>query len=114
MPTPTEWEELANTSNCKWVLQNQLLQQAKTILKGGRIYDGTASEPFVGDILFQGDRILEVASSIDDPGAEVIDISGLSISSGFFDAHSHNDWFAIKKEPVKYFEPFVRQGIMRS
>lgn len=37
----------------------------RTILKGGRIYDGTASEPFVGDILFQGDKILEVAPSID-------------------------------------------------
>ena len=83
----------------------------RTILKGGRIYDGTASEPFVGDILFQGDKILEVSTSIDDPDAEVIDISGLSVSSGFFDAHSHNDWFAIKKQPVKYFEPFIRQGI---
>ena len=57
------------------------MKVTNTILKGGRIYDGTASEPFVGDILFQGDRILEVASSIDDPGAEVIDISGLSIYS---------------------------------
>ena len=87
------------------------MKETKTILKGGRIYDGTASEPFVGDILFQGDRILEVAPSIQDPEAQVIDISGLSVSSGFFDAHSHNDWFAIKKEPVKYFEPFIRQGI---
>ena len=87
------------------------MKETKTILKGGRIYDGTASESFVGDILFQGDKILEVALSIDDPDAEVIDISELSVSSGFFDAHSHNDWFAIKKEPVKYFEPFIRQGI---
>lgn len=83
----------------------------KTILKGGRIYDGTASEPFTGDILFEDDRILNVAPSINDDEAEVIDISGLSVSSGFFDAHSHNDWFALKKEPLKYFEPFIRQGI---
>ena len=87
------------------------MKDTKTILKGGRIYDGTASEPFVGDILFQGDRILEVAPSIQDPEAQVMEISGLSVSSGFFDAHSHNDWFAIKKEPLKYFEPFIRQGI---
>ena len=87
------------------------MKETKTILKGGRIYDGTASEPYVGDILFQEDKILEVASSIDDPDAEVVDINGLSVSSGFFDAHSHNDWFAVKKQPVKYFEPFIRQGI---
>lgn len=83
----------------------------KTILKGGRIYDGTASDAFVGDILFEGDRILKVGPHIEDPDAEVIDISGLSVSSGFFDAHSHNDWFAVKKEPLKYFDPFIRQGI---
>lgn len=87
------------------------MKSSKTILKGGRIYDGTASGPFVGDILFQGDRILEVAPDIDDPEAGIIDISGLSVSSGFFDAHSHNDWFAIRKQPLKYFEPFIRQGI---
>lgn len=87
------------------------MKDTKTILKGGRIYDGTATEPFVGDILFQGDRILGVAPSIDDPEAEVVDISGLSVSSGFFDAHSHNDWFAIRKQPAGYFEPFIRQGI---
>lgn len=72
------------------------------LLKGGRIYDGTASEPFVGDILFQGDRILEVVPHVDTTphveadNVQVIDIAGLSVSSGFFDAHSHNDWFSIK------------------
>ena len=83
----------------------------KSILKGGLIYDGTASDPFVGDILFEDDLILKVAPDISDPEASVTDISGLSVSSGFFDAHSHNDWFALKKEPLKYFEPFIRQGI---
>lgn len=83
----------------------------KSILKGGLIYDGTASTPFFGDILYEDDRILEVAPTISDPEASVTDISGLSVSSGFFDAHSHNDWFALKKEPLKYFEPFIRQGI---
>ena len=39
------------------------------------------------------------------------DLSGKSVSSGFFDAHSHNDWFAAKTNPRPYFEPFVRQGI---
>ena len=87
------------------------MKDAKTILKGGRIYDGTAADPFIGDILFQGNRIIGVAPHLEDPEAKAIDISGLSVSSGFFDAHSHNDWFAARKQPLKYFEPFIRQGI---
>lgn len=83
----------------------------KTLLKNGLIYDGTGSEPFSGDILIKDDMLEEIGINLQDDEAEVIDLGGLSVSPGFFDAHSHNDFFAIKKEPEKYFEPFVRQGI---
>ena len=82
------------------------------LLKGALIYDGTGSEPFRGDILIENDKITKVDESINpEDGWEVIELDGLSVSSGFIDAHSHNDWFAVKKEPKKYFEPFIRQGI---
>ena len=82
------------------------------LLKGALIYDGTGSEPFRGDILIENDKITKVEESINpEDGWEVIELDGLSVSSGFIDAHSHNDWFAVKKEPKKYFEPFIRQGI---
>lgn len=83
----------------------------RTLLRGGRIYDGTGGEPFVGDVLIDGDRIAGVAERIDADADEVIDLSGKSVAPGFIDAHSHNDWFAIKKDPLPYFEPFIRQGI---
>lgn len=83
----------------------------KTLLQHCRIYDGTGIDAFTGDILLENDRILEVASSIEAADAERVDLSGKSVSSGFFDAHSHNDWFAAKRNPKPYFEPFVRQGI---
>ena len=83
----------------------------RTLIKNGKIYDGTGSEPFAGDILIEDERIVSVAPSLDEEADKVIDLKGLSISSGFFDAHSHNDWFCIKKEPQKYLEPFIRQGI---
>ena len=82
------------------------------LFKDALIYDGTGSDAFNGDILVDNDRIVKVEQSITpEDGWEVIDLKGLSVSSGFIDAHSHNDWFAIKKEPQKYFEPFIRQGI---
>ena len=83
----------------------------KTLLKNAIIYSGAGDKPNKADVLIEGEIISDVGQDLTSTDAEVIDISGLSLSSGFFDAHSHNDWFAIKKQPLKYFEPFVRQGI---
>ena len=82
-----------------------------TLLKNGKIYDGTGEAVSFGDILIEGDHIRKMGASIADETAEVIDLNGLSVAPGFIDGHSHNDWFAIKKEPLPYFEPFIRQGI---
>lgn len=82
------------------------------LLKNGLVYDGTGADAFKADILIEGDKILKVENTIEPgDGWEVVDIDGLSVSSGFIDAHSHNDWFAVKTEPLKYFDPFIRQGI---
>lgn len=83
----------------------------KTLLRHARIYDGTGREPFAGDIMIDGERIAKIADTIDDDAALVLDLEGKSVSSGFIDGHSHNDWFAIKKEPLPYFAPFIHQGI---
>jgi N-acyl-D-amino-acid deacylase len=83
----------------------------RILLKNGKIYDGTGDAPFRGDILVEGERIAAVGPGLEEKADRTIDLEGLSVSSGFFDAHSHNDWFAIKKEPLKYLEPFIRQGI---
>jgi N-acyl-D-amino-acid deacylase len=82
------------------------------LFKNALIYDGTGSAPYKGDILVENDKIIKTEKSIQPEEAwEIVDLEGLSVSSGFMDAHSHNDWFAIKKAPKKYFEPFIRQGI---
>ena len=83
----------------------------KTLLKNCKIYDGTGDDAFIGDILIDGERIEKVAPSIEFNADKVYDLSGKSVSSGFIDGHSHNDWFAIKNEPLPYFEPFIRQGL---
>lgn len=83
----------------------------KTLLQHCRIYDGTGAEAFEGDILFENDMILAVGQNLSAEDATIVNLAGKSVSSGFFDTHSHNDWFAAKKDPKPYFEPFVRQGI---
>ena len=83
----------------------------KQIIKNARIYDGTGSAPFTGDVLIEDDRIAKIAESITEDADQVYDLKGKSLAPGFIDGHSHNDWFAIKKEPLPYFAPFIRQGI---
>ena len=83
----------------------------KTLLKHANIYDGTGAAPFVGDVLIQDQRIVKIGAALDEKADRVLDLTGKSLASGFIDGHSHNDWFAIKKEPLPYFAPFIRQGI---
>lgn len=84
----------------------------KLLLKNAKIYNGSTDAAFIGDVLVEGDRIIEVAPSIaSNDEYEVTDLQGLSLAPGFIDAHSHNDWFALRKDSGKYFAPFIKQGI---
>ena len=81
------------------------------LLKNALVYDGTGSEPFRADILVEDDRIARIGEGLEGPADRVVDLEGKSVASGFIDGHSHNDWFAIKKDPLPYFSSFIRQGI---
>ena len=83
----------------------------KQIIKNAKIYDGTGSAPFMGEVLIEDDRIVKVEEYITEEADKVYDLNGKSLAPGFIDGHSHNDWFAIKKDPLPYFAPFLRQGI---
>ena len=85
---------------------------SKTLIKNAKIYDGSGAPAFLGDVLIEGERILQIGESLPaEADAEVLDLEGLSLAPGFIDAHSHNDWFALRKEPLNYFAPFIKQGI---
>ena len=83
----------------------------RTLLKNGKLYDGTGAAPLTGDILIEDDRIAKIGPDLTEDADRVIDLNGKSVAPGFIDAHSHNDWFAIKQDRLPYFEPFLRQGI---
>src|SRR5688572_21267196 len=63
-------------------------------LVGGRLIDGNGGEPVLNScIIIRGNKI-EFAGKKDDAsipaGAEVIDVNGMTILPGLFDAHYHN------------------------
>lgn len=84
----------------------------KTILTNCKIYDGTDQPNPFNTIIIEDDKIIDITDTFEPTNtATIINLEGLSIAPGFIDAHSHNDWFAVHEEPIKYFEPFLRQGI---
>jgi len=101
------------------------------LLKDGLIYDGSENPPFRGSILIDKGIILQIIKGkfqdntvnvnsnnieVNDATNEsdklkIIDCSNLCISPGFIDAHSHNDFFAASPDNLKYFKPFIEQGV---
>lgn len=94
-----------------YTISFERLMKMKLLLKNACIYDGTGAAAFQGDVLVEDDRIAQVAPGINAAADQVIDLQGLSLAPGFIDAHSHNDWFALRSDPLPWFAPFIRQGI---
>jgi len=60
-----------------------------------RIIDGSGAQPFAGEVLVQGNRILRVgrgARAIPAVGATVIDGAGATLMPGMCEAHTHFSW----------------------
>ncbi|MBB4613941.1 N-acyl-D-amino-acid deacylase family protein [Novosphingobium taihuense] len=69
--------------------------KADLLIRGGMIVDGTGTEPHFGDVVLQGDRIIQVGGSFAGAAAEVIEAEGLVVTPGFVDIHTHYDGQAI-------------------
>jgi N-acyl-D-amino-acid deacylase len=64
-------------------------QQFDTIIRNGRIVDGTGNPWYVTDIGIVDDRIVRIADLSTADAGRVIDASGLVVSPGFIDPHTH-------------------------
>ena len=65
---------------------------SKTIIRSARIWDGSGSPSFIGDVMLGDQRIVAVSHS---PGklrtedAEQIDATGLTLMPGLVEGHAH-------------------------
>jgi N-acyl-D-amino-acid deacylase len=60
------------------------------VIRGGTVFDGLGSEGVVGDVAIDGDRIVAVGR-VERDAVRTIDASGLFVTPGFVDAHTHLD-----------------------
>lgn len=64
-------------------------QQLDLLIRGGSVVDGTGSPAKNADIGITGDRIVFVGPSTGAKAARVIDATGLVVTPGFIDPHTH-------------------------
>ena len=60
-----------------------------TVIRAGRIYDGSGGPPFVGDVAIQGDRIAYVGSHAPARGRTEVDAHGKAVAPGFINMLAH-------------------------
>lgn len=61
------------------------------ILKNGMVADGTGKPAYQADVAVRDGVIAAIGADLGTEAKEVLDISGLVVSPGFIDAHSHTD-----------------------
>ncbi len=74
----------------------------------GTIVDGTGSPSFVGDLAIKDGVIVEIGSAVGGDARETIDATGLIVSPGFVDIHTHYDGQATW-DPV--LDPSASHGV---
>ena len=64
------------------------------VIRGGTIVDGLGGEPFIGDVAVR-DGVIVAVGTVEDTGTREIDATGLLVTPGFVDLHTHYDGQAI-------------------
>jgi N-acyl-D-amino-acid deacylase len=60
------------------------------VIRNGSIVDGLGGEPYVGDVAVRN-GVIAAVGQVDGPGAREIDATGLLVTPGFIDLHTHYD-----------------------
>jgi N-acyl-D-aspartate/D-glutamate deacylase len=60
------------------------------VIRGGKVVDGSGGKPFTADVAVDG-GLITLVGKVDTKGREEIDATGLIVTPGFVDVHTHYD-----------------------
>ena len=95
------------------ITQAQAQAQAQTydvIIRNGRVIDGTGNPWFLADVALDGDRIVAIGNLPTATAGRDIDATGLYVTPGFIDAHSHAGP-GLATAGLSHGEPLLAQGL---
>lgn len=78
------------------------------VIRGADLIDGTGTHARRADLAVVGDRIAEIGRIAVSSGHRVIEATGLTLSPGFVDIHSHSDYHLLLQPTA---DSAVRQGV---
>jgi N-acyl-D-aspartate/D-glutamate deacylase len=82
------------------------------VIRGGTVYTGAETPPFVGDVELEGDRIVYVGRSRGTAADKVIDARGMIVAPGLIDAHTHPDSYIRSPDAEARLNlPWLAQGV---
>ncbi|WP_235302692.1 N-acyl-D-amino-acid deacylase family protein [Sphingopyxis sp. MWB1] len=84
-----------------------------TVIRGGTIYDGSAPQPIIGDVVIKGADIAYVGPVRATPkGARIIDATGMVVAPGFIDPHTHPRGYIDSEGAEERLNlPWLMQGV---
>ncbi len=78
------------------------------VLRNGTVFDGTGANGFRADVGIQGEWIREIGDLFSTPAQRVLDCTGLYVTPGFIDMHTHSD-LDLFVDP--HSSPKIRMGV---
>jgi N-acyl-D-amino-acid deacylase len=78
------------------------------LIKNGRIIDGAGNPYFYSEIAIKDGKIIKIRPNLQVSAEYIIDATGLIVSPGFIDMHSHTDYILPLFNSAS---AFIRQGI---
>ena len=68
-----------------------MAERVSLVIRDGLVVDGSGSEPFQADVAIDDGLIVEIAPNHATKGREELDATGLVVTPGFIDLHTHLD-----------------------
>ena len=96
------------TSFCFILLACSRPIEYDVVIRNGTIYDGSGSEPYVGNVALQGDTIASIGKQENVRGKIEIDATGLAVAPGFINMLS---WATVSLIEDGRAQSDIRQGV---